>query len=183
MRYILTAILASVSMSQLLGCAAIQTYPGERLPRDKVAVIRVEGRCDPMTMNIIEIVAIDEKKVESEIDRTPGFAILPGRHKISVLMSGYEGFFVTHRVTGCSERIDLTLNAIAGETYALRAFVSERLTVREFSSDDATVVVDTVIDSDMGETNERHCLLFFVPYSFSPGDTLSSTVFVNDCKL
>ena len=160
MRYILTAILASVSMSQLLGCAAIQTYPGERLPRDKVAVIRVEGRWDPMTMNIIEIVAIDEQKVESEIDRTPGFEILPGRHKISVLMSGYEGFFVTHRVTGCSERIDLTLNAIAGEAYALRASVSER----------------------PGETNERGCLLFFIPNSFRPGDTMLPGVFVHDCR-
>ncbi len=150
-----------VAITCCSGCAAIQTYPGERLPRDKVAVIRVEATCGPMTMNIIEIVAIDEKKVESEIDRTPGFAILPGRHKISVLMSGYKGFPVTHRVTGCSRRIELTLNAIAGETYALRAAVHE----------------------PRGETNERHCILFFMPYSFSPGDTLLPGVSVNDCKL
>ena len=149
-----------VAIACCSGCAAIQTYPGERLPRDKVAVIRVEATCGPMTMNIIEIFAIDEKKIAYD-NRYRGFAILPGRHKISVLLQGYKGFFVTHRVTGCSQRIELTLNAIAGETYALRAAVRE----------------------PQGETNERGCLLFFVPNSASPGEPLTSTVFVNDCKL
>ena len=146
-RYILTVIFASVTISQLLGCAAIQTYPGERLSRDKVAVIRNEaGRTAPSVY--VEIVAIDEKKVEYD-DRSRGLAILPGRHKISVLVSGYKGVLFTHGLTGQTEITELTLNAIAGETYVLRSGTDE---------------------SRRG-ANEARCYLFFVTFSISPGGT------------
>lgn len=151
-RYLLASAIAFWAMSQLTGCAtAIQTYPGERLSRDKVAVVHNDAG---LGGTLVDFVALDGKKVEGR-----RLALLPGKHEISVRLVGYEGIYTTHRKTGWAKTIEMNLDAAAGEVYWLRGAVQKSQT----------------------GTGKRICTLVFVPNTFSPGDKPLPGAIVNDC--
>ena len=88
----------------LSGCGTMQAYPGERRPPDQVALIKVGGWAELLSVNGQEL-ASDEDKAE----------VLPGSHTITtrvVAPAGYQRTLISNAVI-------LNLDTLAGHIYEI----------------------------------------------------------------
>ena len=105
----ITACLAAlVAGSVLSGCGTMQAYPGDRRPRDQVALIKSGFHFGEQG----ELLSVDGQELASNENKAE---VLPGPHTITARLRVPHGSNVTY----FSSAITLNLNAEAGHTYEL----------------------------------------------------------------
>jgi len=103
----LCAVVALGCLAALSGCATLKTYPGDRLDRSEVAVVKpgVESEVH------VVIESINGRSLGPLRDRAE---VLPGRHVVDVLV------ILQGRSRTITRPMRFTLKAEAGREYTLR---------------------------------------------------------------
>ncbi len=108
-------ILIILIITIFYGCGTIQVYTGDRLPEDKVAIIKQNGT----RPYYIAIKEIDGKSVDSVFKK---FEILPGVHTLRIKVMGSFPDFYNRK-----EDMDtISFVAEAGHVYRVDGWLDER---------------------------------------------------------